>query len=227
MLRSAPTGDTTPIITPKDMIKNILTDLGGVLITLDHDRAVRRFEEIGVHDAGSMLDPYLQSGLFLQLESGGVTEEQFVEALRSRYGGQITPDAVEHALLGFFARVDDEKFDYIYEVLRPKYRVFCLSNTNPIVSHTTLSPDFLMSGRLMEEHFEKLYLSYRMKVCKPDPRIFEMIIEDSGIRPEETLFLDDGAANTAAARALGFVTYRPENGADWRDAIDRIVGEQA
>lgn len=209
------------------MIKNILFDLGGVLITLNRDRAVQRFEAIGVHDADRMLDPYLQSGLFLHLESGEVTEDEFVAALRERYGDQITHEAVEHALLGFFERVDEEKLDYIYEVLRPKYRLFCLSNTNPIVSRTTLSPDFLRSGRLLEEHFEKLYFSYRMKVCKPDPTIFETIIRDSGIRPEETLFLDDGAANTAAARELGFITFRPENGADWRDAIDRLVGEQA
>lgn len=209
------------------MIKNILLDLGGVLITLNHDRAVERFEEIGVHDAGSLLDPYLQSGLFLQLESGHLTEEEFVTALRERYGEQVTAEAVEHALLGFFERIDDEKFDYVYEVLKPRYRLFCLSNTNPIVSHTTMSPDFLKSGRLLRDHFEKLYLSFEMKVCKPDPKIFEMILEDSGIRPEETLFLDDGAANTAAARELGFVTYRPENGADWREAIDRIVGDQA
>ncbi len=209
------------------MIKNILLDLGGVLITLDHEEAVRRFEAIGVHDVRAMLDPYCQGGIFLDLESGRLSEADFVATLRARYGEQVTAEAVEYALLGFFKRVDEEKFDYIYRVLRPKYRLFCLSNTNPIVSKLTLSPAFLKSGRLLEDHFERLYLSYRLGVCKPDPKIFDLIIKDSGILPGETLFLDDGASNTAMGRRMGFLTYRPENGADWRDAIDRLVGEQA
>ena len=44
-------------------IKNIVFDLGGVFIDLDHDQAVRRFKEIGVEDAEQLLDPYEQKGI--------------------------------------------------------------------------------------------------------------------------------------------------------------------
>ena len=48
-------------------IRNIVFDLGGVLIDLDHHQAVSRFEEIGVKDAKQLLDPYEQKGFFLEL----------------------------------------------------------------------------------------------------------------------------------------------------------------
>ena len=51
-------------------IRNIVFDLGGVLIDLDHHQAVSRFEEIGVKDAKQLLDPYEQKGFFLELENG-------------------------------------------------------------------------------------------------------------------------------------------------------------
>lgn len=53
-------------------IRNIVFDLGGVLIDLDHHQAVSRFEEIGVKDAKQLLDPYEQKGFFLELENGKI-----------------------------------------------------------------------------------------------------------------------------------------------------------
>lgn len=61
-------------------------------------------------------------------------------------------------------------------------------------------------------------------MCKPDRRFFDLIVKESGIRPEETLFIDDGPANTEVARKLGFVTFCPENGEDWRPILDKMLG---
>ena len=59
------------------MIKNILFDLGGVIITLDPNQAVSRFKEIGLADADRRLDSYTQSGIFGDLELGKISAEEF------------------------------------------------------------------------------------------------------------------------------------------------------
>ena len=209
------------------MIKNLLLDLGGVMVTLDRNQAVARFQQMGIHDADKLLDPYKQAGLFLRLESGDFTRESFTEAINEAYDLHLTIEEIEWGLAGYFVRVDDEKFDYILHDLPKDIRVFCLSNTNPFAQHVMEDPHFLSSGIPMRMHFEQMFLSFEEGMCKPDPQIFRNILERTGIRAEETLFLDDGSANTAAARDLGFVTYKPLNGEDWREVVDRMIGKSA
>ena len=79
-------------------------------------------------------------------------------------------------------------------------------------------------GYSVDDFFEKVYPSYEYGVCKPDRRFFDLIVKESDIRPEETLFIDDGPANTEVARKLGFVTFCPENGEDWRPILDKMLG---
>jgi putative hydrolase of the HAD superfamily len=59
----------------------------------------------------------------------------------------------------------------------------------------------------MEDYFDKQYLSFQMNVCKPNKKIYEMMLEDTKIRPEETLFLEDGEQNTLVAQSLGINTF--------------------
>ena len=209
------------------MIKNLLLDLGGVMITLDRNQAVARFEKMGIHNADKLLDPYKQAGLFLRLEQGDFTREGFRDALNKEYGTNLSIEEIEYGLAGYFVRVDEEKFDYILHGIPKDIRVFCLSNTNPFATDVMEKADFLSSRISVRLHFEEMFLSYEEGMCKPDPRIFEIILERTGIRAEETLFLDDGSANTAEARKLGFVTYKPKNGENWIPVVDRMIGGEA
>ena len=72
---------------------------------------------------------------------------------------------------------------------------------------------FKDKGYDIKELFDKLYLSYRMKLAKPDKAIFLKMIKDSGIVPEETLYVDDSPANIEAGKALGLhtVLYNPKD----------------
>ncbi len=58
-----------------------------------------------------------------------------------------------------------------------------------------------------------------MGVVKPHKKIFEDMIYDSGMIPSETLFIDDGKANVEAGAQLGFKTYQPVNGEDFRSVL--------
>jgi putative hydrolase of the HAD superfamily len=106
------------------------------------------------------------------------------------------------------------------EHLKRRYKLFLLSNTNPIIMSWARTSDFSGKGKSLEDYFEKLYLSYEIGITKPDKRIFDYLIADSGIKPEETLFIDDGSANIEVGKALGMNTYRPDNGEDFRKIFE-------
>lgn len=204
-------------------IKNIVFDLGGVLVDLDHDQAVRRFEEIGVTDAKQLLDPYEQKGIFLEVENGTITADEFCRKLCAHTGKDLTYEQIKYAWLGFITDTPQYKLDYLLE-LRKNYNVYLLSNTNPIIQEGWARTDsFTPAGRPIGAYFDKMYTSYEVGVTKPDRKIFDCMIGDSGLIPSETLFVDDGKSNIEMAHRLGFETYQPENGEDWRNAIKRYL----
>ena len=204
------------------MIKQILFDLGGVFIKHTRPECVRRFEALGIHDADALLDPYCQSGVFLALESGEHTEESFTHAVNELYDLCLEPEQIRHAINGFVEQVEDYKFDYI-EQLPKSIGKLLISNTNPFIWGYAEEGKMLANGRTVSSYFDRCYTSFEMKRCKPDPVIFEEIIQSSEIDPRETLFIDDGPKNTATARQLGFITYCPDNGEDWTVPLSKML----
>jgi putative hydrolase of the HAD superfamily len=197
-------------------IKNIVFDLGGVVITLDRDEAVRRFKEAGLENAEKLLDPYHQKGIFLELEEGKLSEEAFYEAVRKEAGKFISDEYIHYAWMGFLKEVPEYKLDMLEELKEKGYKLYLLSNTNPVIMSWAFSPAFSAKGKSLDEYFDKLYLSYQIGCTKPDCKIFEELFKDSGIQPAETLFIDDGSANIEMGKRLGMKTYQPQNGEDFR-----------
>ena len=78
-------------------IKNIAFDLGGVVIALSYEQAVRRFEEIGLKDARQHLDAFHQRGIFGDLERGIITTEEFRIELGKLIGREVTYDECLYA----------------------------------------------------------------------------------------------------------------------------------
>ncbi len=83
---------------------------------------------------------------------------------------------------------------------------------------------FTADGLRMEDYFEKAYLSYEMKLLKPDPAIFRAMTADAGMEPERTLFIDDGPRNVETARELGFQVYKPEPEEDFTPMLRELIG---
>ena len=204
------------------MIKNIVFDLGGVIIDLDHERAISRFKEVGVADIEDMLDPYKQKGIFLELEEGRADAEEFRQKLSKHCGKEFTAEEIRYGWFGFIVGLPQYKLDYITE-LRKSYNVYLLSNTNPIIMDWARTNNFSEKGCAIIDYFDSIYASYEMGVTKPNPLIFQRMIEHSGMTPSETLFVDDGTQNIIEGKKLGFHTYQPENKEDWRIALDNIL----
>ncbi len=197
-------------------IKVLLLDFGGVVVDIDRDNAVQRFEEIGLEQADSLLDSYKQNGIFLQLEEGILTPHDFYSALCQLAGKDIPSEQIDYAWMGFFPHINQKRLDFINE-LRKKYRVCLLSNTNPIVMSWARSPQFSQVGKSLDDYFDKIYLSYQMGMVKPKREIFEQILKSENIPASQIMFFDDGPANIEMAALLGFKTQLVNEGQDFRD----------
>ncbi len=205
------------------VIKNIVFDLGGVIMTLDPAEALRRFKALGLSDAERYLDAYTQSGIFGNLEEGKITAEDFRSKLSSLTGHELTFDECKHAWLGYRKDVPQRNLDLLKELRTKGYRLILLSNTNPFMMDWALSSEFDGKGSSLNDYFDALYLSYRLGIMKPAPDFFRQVLDNENILPEETLFVDDGPRNVEAAGKLGFITMCPDNGSDWTGELRSLL----
>lgn len=205
------------------VIKNIVFDLGGVIMTLDPAEALRRFKALGLSDAERYLDAYTQSGIFGNLEEGKITAEDFRSKLSSLTGHELTFDECRHAWLGYRKDVPQRNLDLLKELRAKDYRLILLSNTNPFMMDWALSCEFDGKGSSLNDYFDALYLSYRLGIMKPAPDFFRQVLDNENILPEETLFVDDGPRNVEAAGKLGFITMCPDNGSDWTGELRSLL----
>jgi len=188
-------------------IKNIVFDFGGVLINLDQQGCLDAFAALGMPQVSEYMTPYGHVGPFGEIEKGGISVEDFRDEIRKMFHVSLTDEQIDQAWNAFLLDIPEQKMKMVHD-LSKKYRVFLLSNTNPI--HITRLQDFDKAGYPLKECFEKQYLSYQIGSCKPNREIFEYVIKDSGILPEETLLVDDGPDNCRVARELGMKTYQPQ-----------------
>ena len=203
-------------------IRNIAFDLGGVVLALSYEQAVRRFEEIGLKDARQRLDAFEQKGIFGDLESGRITAEDFRRQLGLLVGRELTMEECYTAWHGYVEHVPQRNLEAIMDLRARGYKVCLLSNTNPFMMQWA-NRDFDGQGHPIGYFFDALYLSYECKVMKPRREIFEIMLRGQQALPEETVFVDDGPRNVEAAAALGMHTLCPQNNEDWTAPLNDVL----
>ena len=201
------------------MIRNLIFDLGGVIITLDPEEALRRFKSLGLENAEEQMDTYTQMGIFGLLEEGKISAETFLEELSRQVGREVTYDECRHAWLGYAKEVPQRNLDALLRLRSEGYRLILLSNANPYMMSWVRSPEFDGHGHGIDYYMDACYLSYQLGVMKPDTEFFHKVLVTEKIMASETLFLDDGPRNVAVASQMGIRTFCPENGADWTSKL--------
>ena len=204
------------------MIKDIVFDFGGVLTLLDTNQALSRFKALGVEAPEEFINPYCQNGPFFKVENGDITAEEFCKELEGICNRSISFEDAKHAWCGFIVSVHEDFLEYLQQ-LRTRYRLSVLSNTNPFIQSWARTPDFTSRGKSLDEYFDMLFLSFRMRASKPGEEIYCKMLLEGNMKPEETLFIDDSEKNIATACRLGIKTLKVENGEDWRPTLDKIL----
>lgn len=187
------------------MIKNIIFDMGGVLVSLDRRRCVRAFaNDLGFADFGDYLSAYVQSGFFALYEDGAINTARFRDHVRVHSTNhEATDEMIDNALASFLTEIKKEKFELLMN-LKEDYNLILLSNNNPIAWAKSNELMKEVGGVTFADIFSKIFLSFEMKCSKPGEEIYNKLIEECDINPEETLFIDDAKANIETAENLGF-----------------------
>lgn len=202
-----------------ERIKNIIFDLGGVIITLDQPQAIRRFQELGLKDAAERLDAYTQSGIFGDLERGRIDAEGFRQGLSQLIGREVSYEECRYGWLGYCRELPKRNIEALKQLRSEGYRLILLSNTNPYMMSWVMSPEFDGEGHSLDYYMDACYMSYQLGVMKPDTEFFRQVLTREQIAPSQTLFVDDGPRNVAVACQMGIRTFCPKNGADWTKEI--------
>ena len=188
-------------------IKNIIFDLGGVILDIDETIVYKELEKMGI----STLE-LARSKEFTELMSKFDTGIYTAPTFRKRMKALVHQE-----------KMTDQKFDAIWnamlldiprerieaiEKVKKHYKIFLMSNTNVIHYDLYVRDLQLRFGyHEFDELFHKSYFSFAEHLEKPDPRFFELIIDHEGLSPEETLFIDDTEKNIKVAQSLGIRTY--------------------
>ncbi len=187
-------------------IRNIIFDLGGVILDINIEKTKQAFRDIGFSEIDQLFGLGHAASYFLDHETGALSDEDFINRISTSIGGK-QPDAVINAWNAMLLQFPEERINKLME-LGKKYRLFLFSNTNGIhyEAFTSLYSASFGGGRL-DDLFEKAYYSHRMKMRKPDKAAFEYILEANRLVAAETLFVDDAKINIEGAAQAGLKTF--------------------
>lgn len=193
-------------------IKNIVFDFGGVIVDLDKRKCIDALNAIGAHEISNYVDECKQTDMFLKLELGTIGTEEFCDEIRHRAPScHATDQEICEAWGELLTGIPVERLQRI-EKLHQSYHTLLLSNSNPVHWGKSVERFFPKAGHAPEYYFDKMFISYKMGMTKPDPRIFQTMLSEADIKAEETLFIDDSEANCKAANELGIRTLHLTSG---------------
>jgi putative hydrolase of the HAD superfamily len=187
-------------------IKNIIFDLGGVLLNLDFGKTAKAFQDLGVTNFNDYFTQTHANPLFKTLETGDVPSAVFYDEFRATTGLRVTDEAIAGAWNAMLLDFPKERIELLQE-LKKKYRLFLFSNTNAI-HYDSFQETFVREfAHQFDSLFEKAYYSHIIGHRKPNVSAFEYILIDAGINAEESVFIDDTLPNVDAAQKAGIEAW--------------------
>ncbi|MEP7255589.1 MAG: HAD family phosphatase [Ferruginibacter sp.] len=187
--------------------KNIIFDLGGVLLDIDFKKSIDAFESLGIENFEEMFSQFKADELFEKLETGMLSEQEFYSAIKKRTKADITDEDIAQAWNALILDFRTESLDFL-EKLAPQYNLYLLSNTNAIHLRYFQQSFKKQTGKpLLDEYFIKAWYSHEVKLRKPGTAIFEFILLAENLVAAETLFIDDTLINIETAKNMGLRTH--------------------
>lgn len=199
-------------------IRHIIFDLGGVLLNIDYTLTEQAFIALGIKDFPAIYSQAQQTALFDRLETGHMPQAEFITSLQQIAGVPLTEQDIITAWNAMLLDLPVRRLQLLQQ-LRNHYDLILLSNTNEI--HEAAFNKIVLDTRGvgLGTFFDKVYLSHRMGMRKPNVATFRRILDENGFRPEHTLFLDDSIQHIEGARSLGIQAIHMEPGMTIEDNI--------
>jgi glucose-1-phosphatase len=189
------------------VIKNIIFDLGGVLLDIDYHKTIQEFKKLGIANFDEMYSQLTANDLFEDLETGKITEEDFYNELKKIISSPVTNNELKTAWNAILLNFRHKSLTYLTS-LKAHYNIFLLSNTNHIhqTAFTKLYAESYTNG-FLDDYFKTAYYSHSMGLRKPHKNIYQFVLDAENLKADETLFIDDSIINLKNAEELGIKTH--------------------
>ncbi len=200
-------------------IKNIIFDLGGVILNIDYKRPQEEFRKLGVKEVEKLYSKQNQVELFDLLETGKISEKEFVQKIKESSDLEISDSEIIAAWNSILLEFPLRRLQ-ILQQLQLHYNIYLLSNTNEIHEKAFNEMLKVQCGYpSLALFFDRVYLSHRVGLRKPDPKIFELVLSENNLKKEETLFIDDSIQHIESASQLGIKTIHLKDNMTMEDDI--------
>jgi len=187
-------------------VKNIIFDLGGVIINLNQDLTHQAFQNLFSSNINQLTEQVDKDNWLERFELGEFSSNVFLEYFK-KFNPNVLTQQLSNAWNSMLLDIPKERIALIQKLAK-KYNVFLLSNTNEI--------HYSFIEQYVKQHFEeldfntifkKVYLSYQLNLRKPNKSIFEFVLNDANLIAQETLFIDDTLEHINTAKQLGIQTH--------------------
>ncbi|MEM8611469.1 MAG: HAD family phosphatase [Cyanobacteria bacterium P01_H01_bin.105] len=186
----------------------IIFDLGGVIVNLDYGLTIKAFSELAGYDVSQQYSQQRQADIFSKFEVGSITTAEFRHGLMQLLNFEATDKAIDQAWSALILDFPPERVELVRQ-LSQKKRIFLLSNINELhlaTSDLKFTEAMGYDIGTLAEQFERAYYSHLVRDRKPNPSIFQRVIDENNLDPDKTLFLDDTAHNLVGAQQVGLKT---------------------
>jgi len=188
-----------------EKIRNVIFDLGGVLLDIDFKLTEKAFTDLGVKDFASFFNQFHSNDLFIKLETE-TNVEFFYNDFRAATGLNLSNEQIRDAWNALLLNFRKDSIG-ILPGLKKKYRLYLLSNTNEIhlqeFQHRFVTT---FQQTSFDDFFDAAYYSHRIGHRKPNASAYQFVLDKHGLIAAETLFIDDSINNIEAAQKLGIQT---------------------
>lgn len=192
-------------------MKNIIFDLGGVILDIDYQRTIDAFQNLGFVDFDAHYTQAKQDGVFDEFEEGRISADNFVDSLKKHLPNTISNEQIIGAWNAMLLDWSLEKINFI-KSLKSKYNLFLFSNTNAIhKAYFEGSLQKQLSMPSLDELFNRAYYSHEFGKRKPHPESFQAILDENQLVANETLFIDDSYQHIEGAQQIGLNTIHLVN----------------
>jgi len=189
-------------------IKNLIFDLGGVILDLSVDQTMEQFSALSGLDKQRVNDLYTSTPGFEEYEKGLMNDKDFRDFVRDVFSVQSSDEEIDKCWTAMLLGLPIRKLNLL-QSLKKNFSVYLLSNTNNIhinYINQIMLPGITHPGNSLDSYFHRAYYSHIMKKRKPNADIFEQVLNENSLLAHETLFLDDNLPNIEGAKQLGIQT---------------------
>ncbi len=185
------------------IVKNIIFDFGDVFINLDKPAIERELVKLGTPKAIPLDMHHVAS----EYEKGFITTNELTSYFTNKFPNISSKDFIK-AWNAIILDFPEYRLEFIEDLAsKNRYNLILLSNTNDLHIEQVIKNMSLPRYKRFKNCFNKFYLSHEIHLSKPNPSIYEFVLSENNLLPEECLFIDDLKENTEAAKKIGIHTW--------------------